>query len=108
MSAASFVPEFAFVWAWRRLSTACGFADRTESLAEVFFLQMEFASDSAEHLLFAQKCLRRGTATCGADLRERREQLLGGLRGTMSIGESVQSVGHCFEFVFQGVDRLCE
>src|SRR5690348_3949595 len=64
--------------------------------------------NAAEHLLFSEQ--RRGgrTAGRGADLRERREQLLSGLRGTMGVGESVQSVGHCFEFVFQGVDRLSD
>ena len=44
-------------------------------------------------------------AAVGPKLGERREQLLGGLRGAMSISESVQSVGHYFEFVFQCVDR---
>ena len=47
-------------------------------------------------------------AAAERNLGQRAEQLLGGLRGAMRIGESVQSVGHRFEFVFQGVDRLGE
>ena len=69
---------------------------------------MELAGDAAEHLLFAQERRRRSAAAVRPNLGQRREQLLGGLRGAMGIGECVQSVGHRFEFVFQCVDRRGE
>src|SRR5262245_4356502 len=82
--------------------------NRVEPIPQLFFRQMKPAGDSAEQLLFAKQRRRRCSAAGRPKLRERSEQLLGRLRGTMSIRECVQSVGHYFEFVFQCVHRRGE